>query len=47
MEKKLWKKDQKCIKMNNNFVSALERTAPVAFQFFTGIIEKVMKLYKE
>jgi len=40
-------KDQKCIKMKGNFVLDLERTAPVTFQYFTGAIEKVMKLYEK
>jgi len=36
-------KDRKCIETKNNFVSILEITAPVTFQFFTGTIERVMK----
>jgi len=40
-------KDWKCNKTKNNFVLDHRKTAPVTFQFFTGAIEKVMKLYEE
>jgi len=34
-------------KRRTTLCQILERTAPVTFQFFTGAIEKIAKLYQE